>query len=70
MSIHVEEKMNYMFDEWLNKIYGGYGKVESTCGKVHNYLGVAFDLSEKNKVDIDMIYHMNSMVDNFITKLK
>ena len=55
MSIHVEKKLNAIFDEWLSKMYGGYGKVKYTCGQVHGYLGITLDLSEKYKVNIDMI---------------
>ena len=38
------QKWNERFDDWL-KNYGGYGKVKYTCGSVHNYLGMKFDLS-------------------------
>ena len=49
MSIHMDKKVNTRFDKWLNKINGGYGKVKSRCGKVHDYTGIAFDFSKKKK---------------------
>ena len=41
--IHVENIVNGNFDEWLNKMCGGCGKVKSKHGKVHDYLGMTFD---------------------------
>ena len=55
MSRYVENKVNDIFDEWLNKLYGVYGKVKYKCVKVHNYLGIKFYLYDKDKVNIDMI---------------
>ena len=55
MNIHVEKKRNDKFDEWQNKMYGGYRKVKSNSGKVHNYLGMELYFSGRNKVKVDMI---------------
>ena len=46
-------------------MYGGCGKLKSTRGQVHYYLGMKFDFSEKNKGKIDMIDYMNVMVGGF-----
>ena len=70
MIICLDKNVNGRFDEWLNKMYGVYGKVKSTCGKLYNYLGMKFYFSEKYKVGIDMIDYMNKMVNNFSIKLK
>ena len=51
-------------------MYGGYGEVKSTRGKIHDYLGMTFDFSEKGKVKIDMIDYMSSMVDDFSVDFK
>ena len=56
-------KVNYRFDERINKIYGGYIKVKSTRVQVHYDLVMTFDFYEKNKVNIDMIYYMDAIVD-------
>ena len=70
MSSHVNPAVNDEFLIWLNKKYGGYGKVKATRGHVHDYLGMTFDFSEKGKVKIDMIDYMCGMVDDFSTKFK
>ena len=43
------KKVNDKFDEWLNKMYGGYGKVIYTRVKVYDYLGMTIYLYEKKK---------------------
>lgn len=63
-------KVNDEFKKWLNKMYGNHGKVTTTCGKVHDYLGMPFDFSEKGKVKIDMIDYMEAMVDDLSTVFK
>ena len=50
-------------------MYVRYGTVKSKCEKVHDYIGMAFNLCDKNKLDINMIDYMNAMVDSFTTKL-
>ena len=69
MIMHVGKKLSEQFDAHLNKIYGGYGKVKTTRGHVHEYFGITFYLFDKDKVKIDMINYMNAMVDNFIIRL-
>ena len=70
MSSHVNRKVNDVFLKWLNKKYGKYGAVKATRGKVHDYLGMTFDYSEKGKVKIDMIDYMASMIDDVSSELK
>ena len=67
---HVDRKVNDNFLICLNKIYETHGEVKSTCGTVHDYLGMTFDFSEKGKVKVDMIDHMAAMFDDFSTKFK
>jgi hypothetical protein len=43
MSSHVDSKVNDKFEVWLNKMYGAHGKVKTTRGKIHDYLGMVFD---------------------------
>ncbi|MGC8483977.1 MAG: hypothetical protein ACP5OE_10090, partial [Thermodesulfobium sp.] len=54
ISSHVDAKVNDKFEIWLNKMYGSHGKVKTTRGKVHDYLGMVFDFSEEGKVKVDM----------------
>jgi hypothetical protein len=66
----MDENINTLFLKWLNKKYGEHGEVKATRGKVHDYLGMTFDFSEKGKVKIDMIDYMESMVDDFSVKFR
>jgi hypothetical protein len=68
MSSHEDTKVNDEFLKWLNKMYGKVGEVKATRGKVHDYLGMNFDFSEKGKVKIDMINYMKAMVNDFSIK--
>ena len=45
MIIHMK-KVNDRLDIWVNKMYGGYGKVKTMCWHVQDYIGMTFDLSE------------------------
>ncbi len=56
--------------QMVNKMYGGYRKVNTTRGNVHDYLGMTIDFSKKGEVMIDMMDYMESMVDDFPTKFK
>ena len=61
---HLGGKVNYIFDVFLNKIYGGYGNVKTMCGNIHEYLGIIFDFSYKYEAKIYMIDYMNKRVEN------
>ena len=51
---HVDKKVNTEFLKWLNKLYGEYGEVKATCGKIHDYLGMRLDFKTKGKVKVNM----------------
>ena len=70
MSSHVDKKVNDDFENWLNKTYGGYGKIKSVRGKLHDYLGMNFDFSKDGKVLIDMIEYIANMIDECSVKIK
>jgi hypothetical protein len=70
MGSHMDPRVNDVFENWLNHMYGSHGKVTTTRGKIHDYLGMTFDFSEEGKVKIDMIDYMESMVDDFSAKFK
>jgi len=38
------------------------GKVKERCGKIHEYLGMKLDYTQKGKVIIDMIEYVETMV--------
>jgi hypothetical protein len=61
MCSHKDPKVNDEFERWLNKTYGKHGKVITTRGKIHDYLGMTFNFSEKKKVKVDMIKCMEAM---------
>ena len=46
-------------------MYGEFGEVKATRGKLHNYLGLIFDFCTKGKVRIDMRKCMCKMVSDF-----
>ena len=47
MSSHVNPKVNNSFKEYINCNYGKHGEVNSNRGKLHYYLGMTFDFTEK-----------------------
>ncbi len=69
MASHLLKKVNDKFLKWLNKMYGGYGAVKATRGKIHDYLGMTFDFSAKGEVHVDMIDYVENMIDDFSVKL-
>ena len=70
MSSHVNASVNDEFYKWLNEQCGQCGEVTQHQGKVHDYLGMNFDFSEKGKVIVDMIAYVKAMLDDFHIKLK
>ena len=68
--IPVENKVNEIFDVWMKKMHGVYGKVKATRDQVHGYVRMTFDFSDKNKSKMYMIGCMNKMLGNFTTNLK
>ena len=49
-SSHVDATVNTDFEKWLQRKYGEHGKVKAHRGKLHDYLGMNFDYSERGKV--------------------
>jgi hypothetical protein len=70
MASHVNTNINDEFHKWMNKKYGDFGEVKATRGKIHDYLGMRFDFSEKGKVKIDMIDYVSSMLKDFPVQLR
>ena len=64
-SSHVDSKVNDEFTIWLENKYGEHGKVKIHHGKIHDYLGMTFDYSQKGKVIIDMISYIEDMLEEF-----
>ena len=70
MSSHVNERVNSMFLQWMNRMYGEHGEVKATWGKRHDYLGMTFDFSMEGTVKVDMSDYMKKMVSEFKEKYK
>jgi hypothetical protein len=67
-SSHKDKRVNDAFDKWLQKIYGGHGKVTSHRGKIHKYLGMELDYTEDGKVKIGMLGYVENMLSDFPIK--
>jgi hypothetical protein len=68
LSSHRKGKVNKAFLKWMNHKYGSLGEVKATFGKVHKYLGMTLDFSEKGKLKVDMRDYVKDMIDNFSVK--
>ena len=68
ISSHENPKVNDEFYNWLNEKYGGYGKVKSNRGKIHDYLGMKFDFTKKGHVKIDMSEYIEQTIKEFREK--
>jgi hypothetical protein len=69
-SSHIDPKINDQFEEWLQDNYGQHGKVVTHRGKIHEYLGMEIDYTEKGKVIFGMIKYVENMIKDFPMKLK
>jgi hypothetical protein len=69
-SSHKDSKVNDQFDKWLQESYGEHGEVAIHRGKIHDYLGMEIDFSEKGKVKIGMTEYAESMLEVFPEKIK
>ena len=67
---HKKKTVNDEFAKWLEETYGQHGKVKIHCGKVHDYLGMKLDYSEKKKIKIDLRDYVKGMLDSFPIKFK
>ncbi|KAL7568952.1 hypothetical protein ACA910_000696 [Epithemia clementina (nom. ined.)] len=62
---HKNSRVNDDFAKWLEKTYGKHGKVKVHRGKVHEYLGMKLDYSEKKKLKVDMRDYVTGMLEAF-----
>ena len=64
---HKDEKVNKNFYEWCEKKYGSElnGHVKVSEGKIHEYLAMKLDYTEKGKVKIDMKDYIKDMIKEF-----
>ena len=69
MSSHVSPKVNDKFKDLMNRNYENNGKVKSNRGKVHKYLGMNFDFTEKEKSRTNMNYYVERMINDLPTKI-
>ena len=60
---HVNPKVNDNFKQWTNHNYGKHGEVNANRGKVHEYLGMTFDFTEKVKVKIKVDEYVEKIID-------
>ena len=60
---HMEPAEVTKFGDWLSKTYGV--SVATHRGKVHDYLGMIFDFSEKGKVMVNMIEYIKTIINDF-----
>jgi hypothetical protein len=70
-SSHVDPKVNDDFLLWLEKIYGNkdIAPVTATRGKIHDYLAMKLNFTEKGKLKLDMVDYVDNMVNNFPEEL-
>ena len=61
----MDKKVNSNFLNWLNQKYGEYSEVKATHGKIHDYLGMKIDFSNKGKVKIDMTEYTEKLLREF-----
>jgi hypothetical protein len=56
---------------WLEKMYGDkdIAPVKATRGKIHDYLAMKLDFTEKGKLKLDMVDYVNNMVKEFPEEL-
>ena len=64
---HANPKVVDSFIRWIERNHGDpkLGKVKAKRGKVHDYLGMTLDFSEKWKVKIDQTKSIKQMIKEF-----
>ena len=62
---HVDPKVNDQFIEWTNQMYGEFGEVKATRGKLHDYKGMTLDYQVKGQVLIGMTDYIQKMVEEY-----
>jgi hypothetical protein len=68
-SRHKSKLVNDKFEKWLNRMYGKHGRVTSTRGQVHDYLGMELDYRKRGELKINMTKYVENMLNNFPVKL-
>lgn len=69
-SSHVDPGVNDRFKEWCQKMYGKFGDVKATRGKVHDYLAMTLDYTYKGRLKVLMTEYIEDMADKFPMVLK
>jgi len=54
MASHFSSLVNNEFADWLNSMYGHYGKAKQTRSNFHHYLAMHFDFSHRGQIRIHM----------------
>ena len=69
---HKNPKVVDSFIRWIEKKHGDdkLGKVKAKRGRVHDYLGMTLDFSEKWKVKIDQTKPVKQMLEEFPEKIR
>ena len=68
LSSHVDSIINDKFLAWLKKTYSKHGKVKSTRGKIHDFLGMKLNFSTKGKMIVNMRKYMKKLYKDFEEK--
>jgi hypothetical protein len=63
-SSHKLRTVNEEFLKWSNDVYGKFGEVKATFGKVQEFLGMTLDYREPGIVKIDMKSYIVDMIEN------
>ena len=45
-SSHVDQKVNFKFQEWCQQVYGDFGDIKVVRGNVHDYLAMILDYTK------------------------
>ena len=71
-SSHVSPKVNDEFAQWCDETYGSedLGHVKIVRGKVHDYLAMIMDFTQKGALKIDMKYYIKGMLEEFLFEIK
>ena len=62
LSSHVDEKVNDEFYELLDSTFGEFKKVTVSRGKKHTFLGMDLDFSEKGRLHLRQLKHVEDII--------
>ena len=62
---HIDPVETTSFIQWVKDTYGAIGEVKTTCGKVHEYLGMKLDYTVPGQVSINMVDYVKLMLVGF-----